>query len=900
MSSQGQHGSKNFLLFVLQTGLALCLCLPGAGSATSARQPSPELFSLWEQIYNEPAQTLATVRTQLAALPANQDSETAAILYAIGAEAASFAEKTADHLQLALAAEAIAAQHRYYWPWVHAISTLAAYYEYDGDEVKSIKYYQQAVDLAEESQDPELLGFALNNFGYFHGRNGYTKDAIEIVGRAIRSLENLPKGVLYHDVINNLAVIYTRNELVGRMEEGRKLLEQSFAYFKSRQMRYMTGNNYINLGVFYEYNREYQTSIDTYKEAIKNSRALANDELLPYYLHRLAIVYNRSKQYHEALQANDEACRMFRQFKNNALLADCLLSSSLSLVKLNRPREALTALNERSQLLKVTEGLPESEEALEVEIKAWQQLGDVQKELQSYRRWGSALKKNYDQKNAQSTQQIAGLLELERKEADNRLLEAQNRTNILKLEQADRMGRILMGLLILSALLLGFMFFTVRQSRVIRLQRNRMQEVLDNIEEGILRFDKDFRVEAEFSAHLALILDIQKDATGQDLFQILFHKTDLTEDSQATIRAALANILGEGELGWSLNGNQLPGELHRQGRILNLLWQPHYNHQGQIDKMLLVIRDVTSSKALEAEVQASRQQFATMTQFVQEMLQANTRSLEHFIVELEEQLPLLQNAMQRPQEQITALRQLHTMKGNARSLGLVTLAEAVHQLESAHKRQQSLTQDLAHLQAVCQQYAKLFHAMFRSHLAPASSLLAIVDEICPGLFQQLALGHARFGSITVRDEVGLWPADLQGPLRVLLLHSLSNAVDHGYLLQPGSEAVTLKVDASRLTEGIRITIRDRGCGLRWDKLKSLALQRGFTPAANRPLSDLLFMDGVSTKETVSLSSGRGVGLAAVKEACQELGAEVTLLDNDEGQGTMLVVDIPSRVTALSA
>ncbi len=36
-----------------------------------------------------------------------------------------------------------------------------------------------------------------------------------------------------------------------------------------------------------------------------------------------------------------------------------------------------------------------------------------------------------------------------------------------------------------------------------------------------------------------------------------------------------------------------------------------------------------------------------------------------------------------------------------------------------------------------------------------------------------------------------------------------------------------------------------------------------------------------------------MGLAAVKDACRDLGAEVTLLDNDEGQGTMLVVDIPS-------
>ncbi|MDQ3235462.1 MAG: Hpt domain-containing protein, partial [Pseudobdellovibrionaceae bacterium] len=365
----------------------------------------------------------------------------------------------------------------------------------------------------------------------------------------------------------------------------------------------------------------------------------------------------------------------------------------------------------------------------------------------------------------------------------------------------------------LSLLLIGFMFFAVRQSRVIRSQRDRIQEVLDNIEEGILRFGKDFKINQDYSAHVSQILGISQDLTGHDLFEILFARAELGADVQATIRAALSHILDEDELAWSLNSNQLPTELQRQGCILNLLWQPHYNSQGKIDKMLLVMKDVTISKALEAEVQASRQQSRTMTSFVQELLQANGRSLDHFMLDLPKRLTPLTITRHDPEERALALRQLHTLKGNARTLGLMELAEAVHQVESSQLQDPLLTSALAHLHAVGQQYDQLFQSMFRGHSQTSSTLLTLVDDIQPGIKQLLEKNHQPWGSITVKDEVGVWPADWQESLRVLLLHGLSNAVDHGYVLPHNPDAVRLAVEARRLPQGIRIYIRDRGCGI---------------------------------------------------------------------------------------
>jgi tetratricopeptide (TPR) repeat protein/HPt (histidine-containing phosphotransfer) domain-containing protein len=860
----------------------------------------PDLIQLWEQIYNEPGETLLTVKALLRAQPANHEDERTANLYAIGAEAASYAEKIDEHKQLAEAAEKLASQHRWMWAWVHAVSTLAIYYEYDGQDARAIELHERALHLAEEAKDPELLAFACNNLGYYFARSGKAKEGIEVIRRAMHALKDQPKGVLYYDVLNNLALVYTGNEFVGRTDQGRRMLEESMAYFKRREMRYMIGNNYINLALFHNRRGEHQTAIDTFVEAIAFTRRIHKDELLPYYLIQLADTYNSAQRYEEALVPTREACQLFRATKNTVMSANCLLTQAFTLVKLKRPEEALTALHEREGFMEKNAAYEESEMELEVETDAWHQLGHMKKELDAARRWLRAAKRIYNRNNSKTLQQIAGVLELERKEAENKLLEEKDRTNTLRLEQAERMSRILIGLLTLSLLFVGVMLYSLRQSRVIRSQRDRMQEVLDNIEEGILRFGKDFQIRRDYSAHVPLILDASRDLTGQDLFPALFTDSTLSADEQATIRAALANIFDEDEVSWSFNSHQLPSELHRRHRILNLLWQPHYDSQRKIDKMLLVIRDVTSHKKLEAEVHASRLASETMTRFTQQLLQANARSLEHFMADLESQLMTLPQALEDPSARMAALRQLHTIKGNARTLGLMELAEAVHQVEATQKNDDPLEEVGARFVTVSEQYAKLFHMMFKREHRRSSSLLAMVDDLQPGLWEQIGKSQAGFGSITVQDEVGHWPSTWEKPLRVLLLHALSNAVDHGYVLPHHDEAVRLQVEASPSPAGVRLCIRDRGCGIHWDRLQKLAEQRNFTAQPGRPLTDLLFADGVSTSEAVSLSSGRGVGLAAVQDACRELGGKVTLLDNDEGQGTMLIVEIPKMKQALSA
>ncbi len=88
---------------------------------------------------------------------------------------------------------------------------------------------------------------------------------------------------------------------------------------------------------------------------------------------------------------------------------------------------------------------------------------------------------------------------------------------------------------------------------------------------------------------------------------------------------------------------------------------------------------------------------------------------------------------------------------------------------------------------------------------------------------------------------------------------------------------------------IHVRVRDFGAGLNLEKLKSMAQEKGFVPGPEETVADVVFLDGATTAETASATSGRGVGLSAVRELCRRFKGDAHLLANDQGQGSLLTM-----------
>jgi chemotaxis protein histidine kinase CheA/CheY-like chemotaxis protein len=137
-----------------------------------------------------------------------------------------------------------------------------------------------------------------------------------------------------------------------------------------------------------------------------------------------------------------------------------------------------------------------------------------------------------------------------------------------------------------------------------------------------------------------------------------------------------------------------------------------------------------------------------------------------------------------------------------------------------------------------------------------------------------------------------------------IMHLLKNAVVHGIespetrqqlgKSEIGLVSIAVSVDAGEIS----IMVSDDGAGLSPDKLKRRAVDNGMLTAEDAAaLSDaqalqLIFNEGLSTADKLSLSAGRGIGMNIVKRAVEEHAGRVDL-SSRAGHGTTFTIRIPA-------
>jgi len=152
---------------------------------------------------------------------------------------------------------------------------------------------------------------------------------------------------------------------------------------------------------------------------------------------------------------------------------------------------------------------------------------------------------------------------------------------------------------------------------------------------------------------------------------------------------------------------------------------------------------------------------------------------------------------------------------------------------------------------------------------------------------------------TVIDEIG-------DPL----VHLLRNSIDHGLettnerlkVNKPEEGQLTLK--AYHSSNFVFIEVSDDGKGIDREKVLKKAVEKGLitqeisSTLTDKQVLDLLFSSGLSTAETISDISGRGVGLDVVKSKIESLGGFVTV-DSQMGIGTKFTIQLPLTLSIIS-
>jgi two-component system chemotaxis sensor kinase CheA len=250
-----------------------------------------------------------------------------------------------------------------------------------------------------------------------------------------------------------------------------------------------------------------------------------------------------------------------------------------------------------------------------------------------------------------------------------------------------------------------------------------IQAMLQNMQQGILTVVEGAVIHSEYSAYLEAIFET-KDIAGRSLMDLVFADTDLGADALSQVDAASYACLGEDAINFAFNEHLLVTEISRRmpdGRIkiLDLNWSAITDDNDTIVRLMLCVRDVTELRKLAAEAGEQKRRL----EMIGEILAVSEEKFHHFIESsagfINENERIIRQHSQADREALAELfRNMHTIKGNARTYNLQHLTNIVHETEQRYHElrqsdadegwdQDSLMQELARVRAAVESYATI-------------------------------------------------------------------------------------------------------------------------------------------------------------------------------------------------
>lgn len=496
--------------------------------------------------------------------------------------------------------------------------------------------------------------------------------------------------------------------------------------------------------------------------------------------------------------------------------------------------------------------------------------------------------------------------------------------------------------LVLLAAVLGAMIVTLRvlarsnrelERRVAERTRS-IQQLLDASGEGFFSFGTDLTINPEVSRECEVIFG--RPIAGLNVAEVLFREAQQRQDF-----ADAMQLVFSGTADADVVFDVVDTTLQVNSRTVEVGFRV-------IDRetVLCVLRDVTSQRELEARVadqQAKREMLLRVVtarshflSLVQDAEAVFTRLESHsahgeFRAGDEEFPPLL--------------RSVHTYKSNAAFLKMERTAAAAHDLETALEDahvmgdldgvapaimalreawedearfvRDSLGEEWVRGRTVHEVDGHTLQTVFRhamEHHGDDRVLIEGLDEIArvplaslfarvADLVQILAATRGKEVEVTIADGGVRVHEPIYHALSDGLNHMIRNMVDHGIELprrreragKPSAGQVELKAEYRDGT--IRVSVSDDGAGIDVERIVARARERGvavdtgsLTP---QDVVRLVFTDGISTAIATTATSGRGVGLPAVRRRIRELGGTISL-STKRGRGTTFTLTLPDR------
>jgi two-component system chemotaxis sensor kinase CheA len=446
-----------------------------------------------------------------------------------------------------------------------------------------------------------------------------------------------------------------------------------------------------------------------------------------------------------------------------------------------------------------------------------------------------------------------------------------------------------------------------------------IKTILNHVTFGFLVVDRNLVINDEYTKSCQTLFG-QTKLGGLTIIQALKMSKRAAEHYALCMDQVFEDIMPS-----SVTLSQVPERFEINGRILRCEASV-IRKNGNVDRILYTISDISQLEAAQREAQTNRILVGILRR---------KEGFQEYMTEVKDQLKEAREQTQ-SKKQEAVRRILHTLKGNAASWGLTDIAAQVHAIEDEPLITSQHIQNVedgfrsfidTHAQIIGFEYAGLHELNFEvsssqfdrlktiisdlpgnqaSQLQnwtavvlqkPASLLLGPIDEFVAKLSYRLGK-EVKFVSKGLDTLVDV--DSMRGVLQSIM-HLIRNSIDHGIeeQNQRGKKNATglIEFAIDRKDNFYTVTVKDDGRGIDIEKLKKKAVTLGLKTqkeidSMNRQEQlDLVFLDGLSSADTTTEISGRGVGMSSILAAVRRVNGRFHI-ESRPGEGSTMRLEIP--------
>ena len=424
-------------------------------------------------------------------------------------------------------------------------------------------------------------------------------------------------------------------------------------------------------------------------------------------------------------------------------------------------------------------------------------------------------------------------------------------------------------------------------------QKNQdIANMMANMHQGLFTITEGGLVHKEYAAYLEKIFETDRIA-GRNVNDLLFANSTLGADARDQNITAVDAIVGEDSMMYEFNSHCLVSEMtiafeDGNEKILELDWDPILNDDDVVERLMITVRDVTEIRALEEAAKGQQREL----ELIGEVLAIDAGKFAEFLRGSKQFMSACQQAIKNNSEKSADViaelfRNMHTVKGNARTYGLSLLTDVVHEVETTYDilrsgdsidwDQEYLLTELAQAQSLLAEYETIFRDKLgrdgdiskgvsldperiaswldsiraiteksmdsdvKEVVSEAYSMLVSLEseplsKVIAEPVQSMASMAEQLGKpvpkVEIDDADVLIDGRVHSMVNNIFTHVLRNAVDHGIespeaRLESGkAEFGCVRLDTKAESDFVYFSVSDDGRGIALEKIRALAFEKG--------------------------------------------------------------------------